>query len=170
MKIFGNLASSDGFSSLDLPKGRKRNLSETTLYAPRRSGQSVMLQASLIALWSQTQAPSLQEDSTQNFNLNPTPTDQQENEGFTSTFAQPDHYNHPYQPNIDYLYPSIVPQTTHTQTDLNYISWDIRQATLRIESRSDRLGMVEEDTRTIKRTVETLQNQIAAQTAMITNI
>ncbi|KAI5836995.1 hypothetical protein DFP73DRAFT_601591 [Morchella snyderi] len=129
-----------------------------------------MSQVSLSALWSQTQAPSTQEDSTQNLNLNPTPPAQQENEGFASTYPQPDHYNHPYQPSIDYLYPSIVPQTTHTQTDLNYISWVIRQSTLRIESPSDRLGQVEEDARTIKRTVETLQNQIAAQTAMITNM
>ncbi|KAI5837501.1 hypothetical protein DFP73DRAFT_531699 [Morchella snyderi] len=133
-----------------------------------------MLQASLSPLWSQTQtqgtATPLQADNTQNLNRNSTPIIQQENEGIASTYAKPSHFNEPYQPSIDYLYPSIVPQTTHNQTNLNYISWAIRQVTLRIESPSDRLGQVEEDILMIKRTVETLKNQIVAQTSMITGM
>ncbi|KAH0615173.1 uncharacterized protein H6S33_000809 [Morchella sextelata] len=51
----------------------------------------------------------------------PTLSGAQEQE-FSSTFATTSDYNDPYQPRIDYLYPSIVPQDTHTQTDLNYIT------------------------------------------------
>ncbi|KAH0612022.1 uncharacterized protein H6S33_010074 [Morchella sextelata] len=73
----------------------------------------------------------------------PTPSGTQEQE-FSSTFATESDYNDPYQPRIDYLYPSTVPHTTHTQTDLNYITWAIRHATSRICPPSDRIEILEE--------------------------
>ncbi|KAH0606265.1 uncharacterized protein H6S33_003926 [Morchella sextelata] len=100
---------------------------------------------------------------------NPTPSGAQEQE-FSSTFAKESDYNDPYQPSIDYLYPSTVPQTTHTQTDLNYITWAIRHATSRICPPSDRIEYLEEQSITLRRTVDTLKHQIEAQTMMITNM
>ncbi|KAH0604919.1 uncharacterized protein H6S33_006587 [Morchella sextelata] len=85
----------------------------------------------------------------------PTPSGAQEQE-FSSTFASQSDYNDPYQPRIDYLYPSIVPQDTHTQTDLNYITWAIRHATSRICPPTDRMEILEEQTTTLRRTVDTL--------------
>ncbi|KAH0604384.1 uncharacterized protein H6S33_006761, partial [Morchella sextelata] len=99
----------------------------------------------------------------------PTPSGAQEQE-FSSTFATESDYNDPYQPRIDYLYPSTVPQDTHTQTDLNYITWAIRHATSRICPPSDRIEILEEQTTTLRRTVDTLKHQIEAQTNMITNM
>ncbi|KAH0607165.1 uncharacterized protein H6S33_003153, partial [Morchella sextelata] len=99
----------------------------------------------------------------------PTPSGAQEQE-FSTTFATESDYNEPYQPRIDYLYPSTVPHTTHTQTDLNYITWAIRHATSRICPPSDRIEVLEEQSITLRRTVETLKHQIEAQTMMITNM
>ncbi|KAH0608768.1 uncharacterized protein H6S33_001902, partial [Morchella sextelata] len=99
----------------------------------------------------------------------PTPSGAQEQE-FSSTFATESDYNDPYQLRVDYLYPSIVPQDTHTQTDLNYITWAIRHATSRICPPSDRIEILEEQTTTLRRTVDTLKHQIEAQTNMITNM
>ncbi|KAH0603152.1 uncharacterized protein H6S33_008156, partial [Morchella sextelata] len=100
---------------------------------------------------------------------NQTPSGTQEQE-FSSIFAKESDYNDPYQPSVDYLYPSIVPQDTHTQTDLNYITWAIRHATSRICPPSDRIEILEEQTTTLRRTVDTLKHQIEAQTNMITNM
>ncbi|KAH0603702.1 uncharacterized protein H6S33_007361 [Morchella sextelata] len=100
---------------------------------------------------------------------NPTPSGAQEQE-FSSTFAKESDYNDPYQPSIDYLYPSTVPHTTHTQTDLNYITWAIRHATSQICPPSDRMEYLEEQSITLRRTVDTLKHQIEAQTNMITNM
>ncbi|KAH0605310.1 uncharacterized protein H6S33_004532 [Morchella sextelata] len=102
-------------------------------------------------------------------NPDPTPPEAQEQE-FSTTFATESDYNDPYQPRIDYLYPSTVPHTTHTQTDLNYITCAIRHATSRICPPSDRIEILKEQSITLRRTVKSLKHQIEAQTMMITNM
>ncbi|KAH0610171.1 uncharacterized protein H6S33_011698 [Morchella sextelata] len=102
-------------------------------------------------------------------NPDPTPPEAQEQE-FSTTFATESDYNDPYQPRIDYLYPSTIPHNTHTQTDLNYITYTIRHATSRICPPSDRIEVLEEQSITLRRTVESLKHQIEAQTMMITNM
>ncbi|KAH0610199.1 uncharacterized protein H6S33_011726 [Morchella sextelata] len=165
------LASSEEFSSLDLPKGRKRNLSETSTHVAERTGHSVISQqASLQSFFTQSTPQGTAPPQNRNTqNPNPTPPEAQEQE-FSSTFATESDYNDPYQPRIDYLYPSTVPHTTHTQTDLNYITWAIRHATSQICPPSDRIEILEEQSITLRRTVETLKHQIEAQTMMITNM
>ncbi|KAH0603232.1 uncharacterized protein H6S33_008236, partial [Morchella sextelata] len=130
-------------------------------------------QASLQSFFTQSSQPSQQGTApSQNRNTqvpDPTPSGAQEQE-FSSTFATESDYNEPYQPRVDYLYPSIVPQDTHTQTDLNYITWAIRHATSRICPPTDRIEILEEQTTSLRRTVDTLRHQIEAQTTMITSI
>ncbi|KAH0615176.1 uncharacterized protein H6S33_000812 [Morchella sextelata] len=50
------------------------------------------------------------------------------------------------------------------------ITWAIRHATSRICPPTDRMEILEEQTTTLRRTVDTLKHQIEAQTNMITNM
>ncbi|KAH0614335.1 uncharacterized protein H6S33_006221 [Morchella sextelata] len=76
-------------------------------------------QASLQSFFTQSSQQGTAPSQNRNTQVpDPTPSGAQEQE-FSSTFATESDYNDPYQPRVDYLYPSIVPQDTHTQTDLN---------------------------------------------------
>ncbi|KAH0603027.1 uncharacterized protein H6S33_008031, partial [Morchella sextelata] len=127
-------------------------------------------QASLQSFFTQSSQQGTAPSQNRNTQVpDPTPSGAQEQE-FSTIFAKESDYNDPYQTRIDYLYPSIVPQTTHTQTDLNYITWAIRHATSWICPPSDRIEYLEEQSITLRRTVDTLKHQIEAQTNMITNM